>query len=326
MHPFKIVRPTTDQQAIAIMDGGTSKFIGGGTNLVDLMKMNIEKPELLVDINALELKKIETTANGNMLIGALVKNTALAYHPTISNAYPLLSEAILAGASAQLRNMASTAGNIMQRTRCPYFYDTVTPCNKRTPGSGCAAIKGYNRMHAVLGTSPGCVATHPSDMCVALAALDAIIHVQGAGGQRLVPFADFHLLPADTPNKEHSLGPGELITHIELPALPFAKHSAYLKIRDRSSYEFALVSAAVALNINNGIIKDARISLGGVGTKPWRASTAERLLTGKKAASDSYQAAAEEAMKDAKPLKDNGFKIELAKRTIVAALEKIKPA
>ena len=326
MHPFKIVQPANSKEAIAMMNGSTSKFIGGGTNLVDLMKMIIEKPERLIDINKLDLKKIETGRNGSMIIGALVKNSDLAYHPTTRKAYPLLSEAILAGASGQLRNMASTAGNIMQRTRCWYFYDTAAPCNKRNPGSGCSAISGYNRMHAVLGTSAQCVATHPSDMCVALAALDAIIHVQSATGERTVAFADFHLLPGDTPNKEHGLQPGELITHIEIPALSFAKHSTYLKIRDRSSYEFALVSAAVALDISNGTIRNARIALGGVGSKPWRASGAEQLLKGQKAGTEAFKAAAAEAMKDAKPLKDNAFKIELAKRNIVAALSTIKEA
>ena len=280
MHPFKIVQPANSREAIAMMEGSTSKFIGGGTNLVDLMKMNIEKPERLIDINKLDLKKIETGRNGSMIIGALVKNSDLAYHPTTRKAYPLLSEAILAGASGQLRNMASTAGNIMQRTRCWYFYDTAAPCNKRNPGSGCSAISGYNRMHAVLGTSAQCVATHPSDMCVALAALDAIIHVKSATGERTVALADFHLLPGDTPNKEHGLQPGELITHIEIPALSFAKHSTYLKIRDRSSYEFALVSAAVALDISNGTIRNARIALGGVGSKTmacqWCGAIAER--------------------------------------------------
>lgn len=269
------------------------------------------------------LKKIETLPNGNVKIGALVRNSDLAYDATIMNKYPLLSKALLAGASAQLRNMATTGGNILQRTRCYYFYDTAMPCNKRESGSGCSAIKGYNRMHAILGTSDKCIATHPSDMCVALAALDAIVHVEGMNGERTINFLDFHLVPGETPEKENVLQNGELITSIEIPALAFASNSTYVKVRDRSSYEFALTSAAVALNISNGMIKDVRIALGGVGTKPWRAKDAEQYLTGKKATTENFSAAADIALKNAKTYKYNAFKPKLAKQTIISALQTI---
>ncbi|QJD95609.1 xanthine dehydrogenase family protein subunit M [Mucilaginibacter robiniae] len=324
MNPFKYSR--AHDTGAAISQAATTngaKFIAGGTNIIDLMKLYIENPPALIDINQLNLNKIEVLSNGNVMIGTLVKNSDLAYHPVISQKYPVLSEAILAGASAQLRNAASTGGNLMQRTRCPYFYDTQFPCNKRVPGSGCSAIPGYNRDNAVLGTSDKCIATHPSDMCVAMAALGAIIHVQGPKGTRTIPFADFHLLPGQTPHLEHNLHPGELITSVELPALPFAAKSHYLKARDRASYQFALASAAVALDIQNGTIKAARIALGGVGTKPWRSMAAEQALVGKPAGHKAYQAAAQAALTGAKAYKDNGFKIELAKRTLVQALTKV---
>jgi xanthine dehydrogenase YagS FAD-binding subunit len=253
-----------------------------------------------------------------------VKNSDLAYHPYIIQNFPLLSAALLSGASPQLRNMATTGGNLMQRTRCPYFYNTDFACNKRVPGSGCAAITGYNRMNAILGTSDHCIATHPSDMCVAMAALGAIIHVQGPKGTRAIPFADFHLLPRQTPQIEHNLKQDELITHVEIPALPFAARSHYLKVRDRASYEFALTSAAVALEIENGKIKGARVALGGVGTKPWRSLAAERALIGAPANMQTYLAAAEAALADAKPYKDNAFKVKLAKRTLVRALTTVE--
>ena len=288
--------------------------------MLDLMKLNIETPKQVVDINKLSLYKIEELPNGGIRIGALVKNSDLAYNPAVAKNYPLLSEAILSGASPQLRNMATTGGNLMQRTRCPYFYSTDFACNKREPGSGCAAITGYNRMNAVLGTSDKCIATHPSDMCVAMAALGAIIHVQGSKGVRSIPFADFHLLPGHTPQFEHNLKPDELITHVEIPYLSFATKSHYLKVRDRASYEFALTSAAVALDIQNGMIKGARVALGGVGTKPWRSTEAEQALVGSPANDASYKKAAEAAMANAKPNKDNAYKIELAKRTLVRAL------
>ncbi len=324
MFPFTYIKAKNNKEAINASGlNGNAKFIGGGTNLVDLMKMNIEKPQQLIDITSLDLKKIETLANGNIRIGALVRNSDLAYDVRIMNKYPMLSKALLAGASAQLRNMATTAGNILQRTRCYYFYDTATPCNKREPGSGCSAINGYNRIHAILGTSDKCIATHPSDMCVALAALDAIIHVEGANGERSINFLDFHLLPGDTPDKENVLQKDELITSIEIVSLPFASNSTYLKVRDRASYEFALTSAAVALDVNNGTINNARIALGGVGTKPWRAKEAEQYLSGKKATTDSYKAAADIALKNARTYKYNAFKQQLATQTIISALQTI---
>jgi len=292
--------------------------------MLDLMKLNIETPKQLVDINKLSLYKIEILTNGGVRIGALVKNSDLSYDPHIIKNFPVLSEALLSGASPQLRNMASVGGNLMQRTRCPYFYNTDFACNKRLPGSGCGAISGYNRMNAVLGTSDKCIATHPSDMCVAMAALGAIIHVQGSKGVRSIPFADFHLLPGQTPNIEHNLKPDELITHIEIPPLAFAARSHYLKVRDRASYEFALTSAAVALDIQNGTIKNARVALGGVGTKPWRSIEAEKTLIGAPANKQTYRAAAEAALAAARPNKDNAFKVELAKRTLVRALTTVE--
>lgn len=324
MYPFTYIKAKNNKEAITALGENTNaKFIGGGTNIIDLMKMNIEKPEQLIDINSLDLKKIETLPNGNIKIGALVRNSDLAYDATIMQKYPMLSKALLAGASAQLRNMATTAGNILQRARCSYFYDTAMPCNKREPGSGCSAIKGYNRMNAILGTSEKCIATHPSDMCVALAALDTIIHVESANGERTINFLDFHLLPGDTPEKENILQPGELITSIEIRALPFASNSTYVKVSDRHSYEFALTSAAVALDISNGIIQNARIALGGVGTKPWRCKEAEQSLQNKKVSTDNFNAAADIALKDVKTYQYNAFKPELAKRTLVSAFQNL---
>jgi xanthine dehydrogenase YagS FAD-binding subunit len=320
MEPFRYIRAQDNQSAIRAAGINNAKFIAGGTNMLDLMKLNIETPKQVVDINKLSLYKIEQLQNGGIRIGALVKNSDLAYDPLIIKNYPVLSEALLSGASPQLRNMATTGGNLMQRTRCPYFYSTDFACNKRVPGSGCAAITGYNRMNAVLGTSAQCIATHPSDMCVAMTALGALIHVEGSQGSRTIPFSEFHLLPGQTPQLEHNLKQDELITYVELPPLPFAFKSHYLKVRDRASYEFALTSAAVALDIQNGIIKDARIALGGVGTKPWRSAEAEKTLIGSTANEDSYQKAAGAAMASAIPNKHNAYKIELAKRTLVRAL------
>ena len=325
MNPFKFLKAKSSKEAFAAMSDHTNaKFIGGGTNIIDLMKMNIEKPEYLIDITALDLKGIETLPNGNVRIGALVKNSDLAYNNIIKTRYPLLSDALLSGASPQLRNMATTGGNLLQRTRCPYFYDKVTPCNKREPGSGCSAIEGYNRKHAILGTSDHCIATHPSDMCVAMAALDAIINAESPNGKRSINFEDFHLLPGNTPDKENSLLNDELITSVEIPPLPFASNSTYIKVRDRSSYEFALTSAAIALELNGDVISDARIALGGVGTKPWRAKDAEQSLKGKKASLETYRAAADIALKDAMTFKYNAFKTELAKRTIIAAFQNLE--
>jgi xanthine dehydrogenase YagS FAD-binding subunit len=319
MEPFKFIKAWDNSGAISSASVDNAKFIAGGTNMIDLMKLNIEKPNQVVDINKLKLDKIEALSNGTIRIGALVKNSDLAYHPAIIKSYPVLSEALLSGASPQLRNMATVGGNLLQRTRCPYFYDTTYPCNKRVPRSGCAAINGFNRNNAVLGTSDKCIATHPSDMCVAMAALGAIIHVQGAKGMRSIPFTDFHLLPGETPHIETVLKPGELITEVEIPAIS-ASGSHYLKVRDRTSYEFALASAAVILDIQGGRIKTARVALGGIGTKPWRSVIAEKVLTGALNNEQTYRTAAEAALSAAKPYAHNAFKIELAKRTLVRAL------
>jgi len=310
-----------NRTAIQAVTGTEVKFIAGGTNLVDLMKMHVEQPKTLVNISGLDLSDIQETPGGGLLIGALVRNTDLAYHPAVQSRYAVLSEALLSGASPQLRNMATTGGNVLQRTRCPYFYNTTMPCNKRVPGSGCSAINGYNRSHAILGNSEHCIATHPSDLCVALAALDAKVLVQGKDGERSIAFADFHLLPGTTPQLENSLRTGELITAIEIPAPPAAMASHYLKARDRSSYEFALASAAVMLGMDGTTIRFARIALGGVGTKPWRSPEAEKSLTGQSANTQAFQAAAQAALAGAEPHQFNAFKIELAKRTLVRALE-----
>ena len=323
MYPFAFIRSTDTTAAVKQAGAKGAKFIAGGTNLVDLLKLDIEQPGTLIDISGLPLKKIEVLPDKRIRIGALVTNTTLAWHPEIRQRFPFLSEAILAGASPQLRNMATTGGNMLQRTRCYYFYDPAFPCNKRIPGSGCPAIDGYNRNHAVLGTSQQCIASHPSDMCVALAAIDPMILLQGAGGQRTIPFHDLHRLPGATPHLENNLQHGEMILGIQLPELPFAARSHYLKVRDRASYEFALASAAVALDIAGGRIKQARIALGGVGTKPWRSLEAEQVLTGAAADDTSYRRAAEAALKDARPRQHNAFKIELAKRTLIRALQTV---
>ncbi|MDY7226153.1 FAD binding domain-containing protein [Hyalangium rubrum] len=297
-----------------------ARFIAGGTNLLDLMKENVARPNQLIDITRLPLKGIDASQDGGLRIGALVTNSDLAYNAEVERRYPLLSKAILAGASAQLRNMATTGGNLLQRTRCSYFYDTGTPCNKRAPGTGCGAIEGFNRMHAILGTSGACIATHPSDMCVALAALEAIVRVTGPKGERAIPFAEFHRLPGDTPHLDTNLGQDELITAVELPAQGFSEHHAYLKLRDRLSYAFALVSVAVALDMKDGHIQEARLALGGVAHKPWRDPRAEALLRGKPATEEHFRAVAEALLRDAKGFGRNTFKIELAKRAVVRAL------
>ena len=298
-----------------------AKFIAGGTNLLDLMKENVMHPRHLVDITHLDLTSIDDTPEGGLRLGALVTNADTAYHEQVDKRYPLLSRAILAGASPQLRNMATNGGNLMQRTRCYYFYDTATPCNKREPGTGCSAIQGFNRIHAILGTSEYCIATHPSDMCVALAALKATVHVTGPKGDRSIPFADFHRLPGDTPELDNNLQPDELITAIVLPPQGFAEHSSYLKLRDRTSYAFALVSVAAALELEGDTIREARLALGGVAHKPWRDPEAEALLVGKSATRDSFQLAAEKILQGAKGYPYNAFKIELARRAIVRAFE-----
>jgi xanthine dehydrogenase YagS FAD-binding subunit len=297
-----------------------AKFVAGGTNLLDLMKYEVERPARLIDISRLPLTKVEETASGGVRIGALVPNSDVAYHSIVEERYPILSSAILAGASAQLRNMASTGGNLLQRTRCHYFYDTATPCNKRAPGSGCSAIDGHNRMHAILGTSEACIATHPSDMCVALAALEAKVHVAGPAGERVIAFADFHRLPGDTPQRDTNLEANEIITAIELPARGFAQNYTYIKVRDRLSYAFALVSVAAALELEGGQIKEARLALGGVAHKPWRDKNAEAALRGQKATRDTFKRAADLLLSGAQGYGHNDFKIELARRAIVRAL------
>jgi xanthine dehydrogenase YagS FAD-binding subunit len=318
---FQYIRANDIADAVRhIAADPTAKFIAGGTNLIDLMKENVERPKKLIDITRLPLKTVEETADGGLRIGALVPNSELAYHPLIAQRYPMLASAILAGASAQLRNMASTGGNLLQRTRCYYFYDTATPCNKREPGSGCSAITGLNRMHAILGTSEACIATHPSDMCVALAALDANVHVAGPAGARTIAFSDFHRLPENTPQRDTNLEPNEIVTAIELPARGFAENYTYLKIRDRLSYAFALVSVAAALELQGHTIKEARLALGGVAHKPWRDPAAEAALRGEAANQATFTRAADLLLRDAKGYEHNAFKIDLARRATVRAL------
>jgi xanthine dehydrogenase YagS FAD-binding subunit len=328
MKSFEFTRPADAAGAVAAaakaktaQQGANVRFIAGGTTLVDLMKLSVETPAQLVDINRLPFNTIEATPNGGLKIGATVRNSDLANDATVKRDYSVLSQAILQGASAQLRNMATTAGNLLQRTRCVYFRDPAMPCNKREPGSGCPAITGHNRMLAVLGTSEYCIATNPSDMCVAMAALEATIHVQGPSGSRAVAMADFHLLPGDTPDRETVLEPGDLITHVELPPPKSGSKHFYLKLRDRASYEFALASAAVILQFANGTVTSARIALGGVGTKPWRSREAESAIIGQPANTANFRKAADAALRDAKPQSENGFKVELAKRCLTHALE-----
>ncbi len=321
MHPFDYSQAQDADAAVrSVAPRPDAKFLAGGTTLIDLIKLHVERPAHLVDVSGLPLARITDLPGGGVRIGALVKNSDLAHDPRIQKNYPVLSEALLSGASPQLRNMATTAGNLMQRTRCYYFRDTATACNKREPGSGCSAIGGYNRIHAVLGTSSKCIASHPSDMCVALAALDAQIRVQGPHGERVIPLTEFYIPYGEDPAKETVLEHGELITAVDLPALPFAARSHYLKVRDRASYAFALTSCAAALDVQDGRIAQARIALGGVGTKPWRSLEAEKALVGHAPGPDAYRAAGEAALKGAKGYKDNAFKIELAKRTIVRCL------
>lgn len=323
MRNFTYDRAETIENAVSLLGRNTSaKFLGGGTNLTDLMRENIEQPDALVDVTHLS-KEIEELESGAVRIGAAVKNTALANNEIVRERFPFLSQAILFGASGQIRNMATVGGNILQRTRCYYFYDDAAKCNKREPNSGCDAIGGFNRIHAILGTSDACIATHPSDMCVALAALDAKIFVEDAGGKREINFNDFHKLPADAPHIETELKDGELITHIEIPRNDFAANSIYRKVRDRASYAFALVSVAAALEVEGNEIKNIRIALGGVAHKPWRAFEAENFLSGKEATEENFRAAAETELKAAKGFGHNDFKIELAKRTITSALREL---
>src|SRR4051812_9885239 len=318
---FEYARATDVADAVRqIVADPAAKFIAGGTNLIDLMKYDVERPARLIDITHLPLKTVEETATGGLRIGALVPNSDLAYHPLVEERYPLLSSAILAGASQQLRNMASAGGNLLQRTRCLYFYDTATPCNKREPGSGCSAIDGVNRINAILGTSDSCIATHPSDMCVVLAALEATVHVVGPAGARAIAFSDFHRLPDNTPQRDTNLGPDEIITAIELPPKGFSANYSYLKIRDRLSYAFALVSVAAALELDGDTIKEARLALGGVAHKPWRVSAAEAVLLGQRADAGMFAQAAEIMLRGAKGYGHNNFKIGLARRAIVRTL------
>jgi xanthine dehydrogenase YagS FAD-binding subunit len=319
MNTFQFTQPQNVSQAISAQTDG-ARYLAGGTTLIDLMKLNVETPRQLVDINKLPLSTVEELPGGGLQIGALVRNSALAHHPAVVSNYPVLSQALLSGASAQLRNMATTGGNLLQRTRCVYFRDTAMACNKREPGSGCSAIGGHNRMLAILGTSEHCIATNPSDMNVALTALEAVIRLEGLKGKRTVPIADFFVLPGKTPQRENVLEPGELITHVTLPPVPAGAKSVYVKLRDRASYEFALASAAVVVHVEQGKMQHVRIALGGVGTKPWRSLEAERALTGKPADAAHFKAAAEAALKGARPQSENAFKVELAKRCLIHTL------
>ncbi len=327
MQTFEYSRAADEPAAVAAgaksktaQQGASVRFIAGGTTLIDLMKLTVERPQAVVDINRLPLDKIEALPDGGLSIGATVRNSDLAHHPTVKRDYAVLSQAILSGATVQLRNMATTAGNLLQRTRCVYFRDTASPCNKRDSGSGCAAIQGANRMLAILGTSEHCIATNPSDMNVAMAALEATIHVVGVQGRRAIPIEEFYLLPGDTPHRENVLEPGDLITQVTLPPPAAGVKSLYLKLRDRASYEFALASAAVLVKLDGEKFSRARVAMGGVGTIPWRSPEAEATLTGQPATEATYRKAAEAALRNAKPRSENGFKVELAKRCLVHAL------
>ncbi|MEJ5979355.1 xanthine dehydrogenase family protein subunit M [Novosphingobium sp. PS1R-30] len=323
MTPFRYSRATAIDDALVLGAGTGVKYLGGGTNLVDLMRETVERPAALVDVSDLS-REIEEQGDGSILIGAGVRNTALLEHRSIRQRYPALSRAILAGASAQIRNMATVGGNLLQRTRCAYFYDEAgSRCNKRTPGQGCDARDGFNRMHAILGASEACVAVHPSDMAVALAAFDAEVELAGASGNRRLPLTDLHRLPGDRPDIETLIEPGELITAVRLPPLPFAKRSAYRKVRDRSSYAFTLVSVAAALDVEDGRIRDVRLAFGGIAHKPWRARKAEAALRGMPASATTFADAIDVELADAQPLRDNGFKIELMRRTGVAVLAEL---
>lgn len=321
MHPF-VYEDAADTRAAcdAVAREPDARFLAGGTTLIDLMKLTVERPTRVVDINALPLQSIEELADGSLRIGALVRNGDLADHALVRSRYPMLAQALLAGASTQVRNMATAAGNLMQRTRCYYFRDPASACNKRSPGSGCPAQDGYNRIHAVLGTSEHCIATHASDMAVALAALDATLRIDGPSGERSVPLTQFYSAPGTEPARETVLEHGELITAVDVPALPWAARSLYLKVRDRGSFAFALASAAVALDTDAGHIREARIALGGVATIPWRAAEAEQVLAGRPLDAAAYRAAAEAALAGAAPRKHNAFKVELARRTLIRAL------
>jgi xanthine dehydrogenase YagS FAD-binding subunit len=327
MQPFELITASSIADAVqaqsasaTAQQGAPVRFIAGGTNLVDFMKLNVETPRQLVDINGLALDRIEAMSDGSVKIGALARNSDVAHDSAINEKFPVLSQAILSGASTQLRNMATTAGNLLQKTRCVYYRDVASDCNKRQPGSGCAALGGHNRMLAILGTSEHCIATNPSDQNVALAALEASIHITGPKGDRSVPLSEFYLLPGSTPQNETVLSPGDLVTHVVVPGLPAGTKSVYLKLRDRASYEFALASAAVAVQLRGGHIEFVRVALGGVGTIPWRSHEAEKALQGKAPTADNFRAAATAALRVARPQSQNGFKVELAKRCLAHAL------
>ena len=323
MIELSYARASDAADAIRRADGESARYLGGGTNLVDLMRENVETPSALVDVTGLPAE-IEETDDGGLMIGAATRNTAVAAHPAVRARYPMLTRAIVAGASAQIRNMATVGGNLLQRTRCTYFYDTDgSRCNKRSPGEGCDAIDGFNRMHAILGASASCVATHPSDMCVALAALDAVVHLRSTAGERTVALCDLHRLPEDRPDVETVLQAGELITAVELPPSGIAAHSTYRKVRDRSSYAFALISVAAALELDGDAIADARVALGGVAPKPWRAWRTEQALRGRPATEATFLRAADAELADARPLPGNAFKVDLTRRTLAAVLEQL---
>jgi xanthine dehydrogenase YagS FAD-binding subunit len=327
VNPFEYVRATDPASAvIAVADRPGAAFLGGGTNLVDHMKLGVAQPDLLVDVTRLPFDRIEARPGYGVRIGAAVRNSDLAADPLIRSRYPVLAQALLAGASGQLRNLATTGGNLLQRTRCVYFQDVTTPCNKREPGSGCSAIDGYTRYHAILGASPQCVAVHPSDLAVALTALDAEVVVLGLDGERHIPISDFYRLPGDTPQHDTVLRHGELITAVDLPDLPFATRSTYRKVRDRASYAFALVSVAAAVDVADGVVRDVRIALGGVAHKPWRAARAEQELRGRPSTVDSFRAAADVELDDAQPLPGNAFKVPMARNTLVAVLRDLAEA
>ncbi|MEE6262402.1 FAD binding domain-containing protein [Plantactinospora sonchi] len=324
MRPFRYTRADDVDGAVALLAATpNAAFLGGGTNLVDLMKLDVATPELLVDVRRLTSDRVDELPGGGLRIGAATRNSDLAADPLLRHRYPMVSQALLAGASGQLRNLATAGGNLLQRTRCVYFQNVTTPCNKRQPGTGCSAVEGYHRELAVLGTSPECVATHPSDFAVALAALDAVVVTSGPDGERRIPMVELHRLPGQEPQRDTTLTHGELITAIELPPLPFATCSRYRKVRDRASYAFALVSVAAALDVADGMVRDVRIALGGVAHKPWRATRAEELLRGGPAREDRFRAAAEAELADARPLPGNAFKVPLARNTLTGTLREL---
>jgi len=321
MRPYNYVRARDVGGAVAALaEAPDAAFLAGGTNLVDLMKLEVMTPDVLVDVRRLTSESIEELPDGGVRIGAAVTNSELAADRTIRSRYPMLSQALLSGASGQLRNLATTGGNLLQRTRCVYFYDTTTPCNKREPGSGCSAIEGHNKNHAILGASEHCVATHPSDMAVAMVAMDAFVNVQGPDGERRIPIEELHRLPGDEPRRDTTLEHGELITSVDLPPLDFLSNSKYRKVRERASYAFALVSVAAALDVEDGAVRDIRLALGGVAHKPWRATKAEEALRGEPANEANFRAAADIELEDAEPLRDNAFKIPLARNVITRTL------